>query len=163
MALCVVIGLFGIGTYIKSGPADGGQRVMREPQRFVDRQVTQQMSTLNQPPPAAANAVLGPDQQLQAQAQLPYQTQTQPYVQDQPVVETAVPPSAPAPQPPIVHRPIARTEPAVYYCGAETKKGTPCARRVKGPTRCYQHVGMPAMALAPPATTSDKQATKQLN
>jgi len=33
----------------------------------------------------------------------------------------------------------------VYICGAETKKGTPCSRRVKGNTRCYQHKGMPAM------------------
>lgn len=33
----------------------------------------------------------------------------------------------------------------IYYCGAETKKGTPCSRRVKGPVRCYQHKGMPAM------------------
>jgi hypothetical protein len=28
---------------------------------------------------------------------------------------------------------------AVYYCGATTKKGTPCTRRVKGPGRCWQH------------------------
>jgi hypothetical protein len=33
-----------------------------------------------------------------------------------------------------------------YFCGAETKKGTPCSRRVKGNTRCYQHIGMPVMA-----------------
>lgn len=32
-----------------------------------------------------------------------------------------------------------------YFCGAETKKGTPCSRRVKGPKRCYQHEGAPAM------------------
>lgn len=32
-----------------------------------------------------------------------------------------------------------------YRCGAQTKKGTPCSRRVKGPKRCYQHEGMPAM------------------
>jgi len=32
-----------------------------------------------------------------------------------------------------------------YYCGARTKKGTPCSRRVKGNVRCYQHAGMPAM------------------
>lgn len=32
-----------------------------------------------------------------------------------------------------------------YYCGAETKKGTPCSRKVKGNVRCYQHEGMPAM------------------
>lgn len=36
---------------------------------------------------------------------------------------------------------------AVYYCGAETKKGTPCTRRVKrAGERCWQHQGMPAMA-----------------
>lgn len=39
---------------------------------------------------------------------------------------------------------------AQYFCGAETKKGTPCSRRVKGNIRCYQHVGMPAM------TTSER-------
>jgi len=33
----------------------------------------------------------------------------------------------------------------VYTCGARTKKGTPCSRRVHGPVRCWQHKGMPAM------------------
>ena len=33
----------------------------------------------------------------------------------------------------------------VYMCGARTKKGTPCTRRVKGNVRCWQHTGMPAM------------------
>jgi hypothetical protein len=33
----------------------------------------------------------------------------------------------------------------VYICGAQTKKGTPCSRRVKGNVRCFQHTGMPAM------------------
>jgi hypothetical protein len=32
-----------------------------------------------------------------------------------------------------------------YLCGARTKKGTPCSRRVHGPVRCWQHKGMPAM------------------
>ena len=35
---------------------------------------------------------------------------------------------------------------AVYLCGARTKKGTPCRRRVHlAGERCYQHKGMPAM------------------
>ena len=35
---------------------------------------------------------------------------------------------------------------AVYICGARTKKGTPCRRRVHvAGERCYQHKGMPAM------------------
>lgn len=28
---------------------------------------------------------------------------------------------------------------AIYYCGAPTKKGTPCSRRVKTKGRCWQH------------------------
>ena len=34
---------------------------------------------------------------------------------------------------------------AVYYCGARTKKGTPCTRRVRGGGRCWQHTGLPAI------------------
>lgn len=33
----------------------------------------------------------------------------------------------------------------VFYCGAMTKKGTPCSRRVKTNTRCYQHAGKPSI------------------
>lgn len=34
---------------------------------------------------------------------------------------------------------------SVYICGSRTKKGTPCARRVHSPIRCWQHKGTPAM------------------
>ena len=34
----------------------------------------------------------------------------------------------------------------IYYCGAATKKGTPCSRRVKSPGRCWQHLGQPSIA-----------------
>ena len=33
----------------------------------------------------------------------------------------------------------------VYFCGAATKKGLPCSRRIKGGGRCWQHVGQPAV------------------
>jgi len=34
-----------------------------------------------------------------------------------------------------------------YYCGAATKKGTPCRRKVKRPgERCWQHRGMPSIS-----------------
>jgi len=33
----------------------------------------------------------------------------------------------------------------VYFCGAATKKGTPCSRRVRGGGRCWQHEGQAAM------------------
>jgi hypothetical protein len=34
---------------------------------------------------------------------------------------------------------------STYFCGAETKKGAPCSRRVKGGGRCWQHAGQPAI------------------
>ncbi len=36
-------------------------------------------------------------------------------------------------------------EEEIYLCGAETRKGTPCSRRVHGPVRCWQHKGERAM------------------
>lgn len=33
----------------------------------------------------------------------------------------------------------------LFACGARTKKGTPCSRKVKGNERCWQHKGQPAM------------------
>jgi hypothetical protein len=33
----------------------------------------------------------------------------------------------------------------VSICGARTKRGTPCSRRVRGTGRCWQHRGRPAM------------------
>ncbi len=54
----------------------------------------------------------------------------------------AIPPT----RPPMVEK-TGSTETA-YFCGAETKKGTACSRRVKGNNRCYQHLGMPSMLTA---------------
>jgi hypothetical protein len=36
----------------------------------------------------------------------------------------------------------------VSMCGARTKKGTPCSRRVRGTGRCWQHRGKSAMLSA---------------
>jgi len=33
----------------------------------------------------------------------------------------------------------------IYTCGARTRKGTPCTRRVHGAVRCWQHLGLPPM------------------
>jgi hypothetical protein len=56
-------------------------------------------------------------------------------------------------QRPVANQPAQATQPAVtteetYICGARTKKGTPCSRRVHGPVRCWQHKG--AKAMLPP-------------
>ncbi len=44
----------------------------------------------------------------------------------------------------VAERPIEPNE-VVSMCGARTKKGTPCQRRVRGTGRCFQHLGKPAM------------------
>lgn len=38
---------------------------------------------------------------------------------------------------------LASSDTGLYYCGATTKKGTPCSRRVKKKGRCWQHEGIP--------------------
>lgn len=46
---------------------------------------------------------------------------------------------------PAQHSQATTDEDLVYTCGARTKKGTPCARRVHNPVRCWQHKGSPPM------------------
>lgn len=59
---------------------------------------------------------------------------------------------SPAPQPEQAYAPDGTrgerpTDPneIVSICGARTKKGTPCQRRVRGTGRCWQHKGLPAI------------------
>lgn len=49
-------------------------------------------------------------------------------------------PAGPGPGP---AKPDTAEEPAVF-CGALTKKGTPCTRKVKGGGRCWQHIAKEA-------------------
>ena len=44
----------------------------------------------------------------------------------------------------------------VSICGARTKKGTPCQRRVRGTGRCWQHRGLPAMLPASKLIVQDQ-------
>ena len=62
-----------------------------------------------------------------------------PLIIERTAASTAQPsPNTGAPQPsPVLEQ--------VYTCGARTKKGTPCSRRVHGPVRCWQHKGGAAM------------------
>ena len=61
-----------------------------------------------------------------------------PLVIQRTIASTTVATSSQAPAPQLV-------EEDVYICGARTRKGTPCSRRVHGPVRCWQHKGLPAM------------------
>lgn len=121
VGLGIVIGLFGIGAYLNSGEVIENH-LTRQPRRFAEQAI-----------PAA-------------------QAAAKDVVATQPANRTASPV---AELPPITQKaelsakqPIApRPEPAaeVYICGAQTVKGPPCKRRVKGNARCFQHTGMPAL------------------
>jgi len=74
-------------------------------------------------------------------------------VSERPAVSTSVPPSASpnislnsspgTAQPKDGNKQVPER---VYYCGALTKKGTPCSRKVKAAgLRCYQHEGKPVV------------------
>ena len=124
VGISLLIGLFGVGSYLKSGTVSADQR-LAQARPVVDRAVRGQPSnaqplTVEGKVPVAVPA--SPQPKLAGSLQAPASTQKQP------VIEAASDP--------------------VYFCGAQTKKGTPCSRRVKGNTRCFQHLGMPAMLSA---------------
>lgn len=110
----LLIGVLGVGSYLKSGETV----VTREPQKLVEKAPTTTNETAQ-----------------------PVQAPLEPVVKADPTIAK---PANTAP-PPRVTKPTVAAE-AVYYCGAPTKKGTPCSRRVKGNVRCFQHAGMPVVA-----------------
>jgi hypothetical protein len=125
VGLGVLIGIFGFGSYLNSGtpkraPDDRELQAMRLIDRgqTSPREIEKRKSDQAEKPPQTPGA----DEVKQAIAEPPIAIKT------------------PGPKPVIVEQ--------GYFCGAETKKGTPCSRRVKGNVRCYQHPGMPAMVAA---------------
>lgn len=119
----LAIGVVGVGAYLRSGTK---AELAKEPTKFVER-------------------VARPDPETKPRAT---QNPIPPPTPDSFANSSAAPRLGSKPMPAKVE--IAEAQ---YSCGAETKKGTPCSRRVKGNIRCYQHVGMPAM------TTSERSKT----
>jgi len=112
----VLLGVLGVGAFLRSGPSTE-PTVARQETKLIERPVKAEADPRTRPSensavPVKTPEVVAPVQQLAAT------------------------------KPPAVKTEIAEAQ---YFCGAETKKGTPCSRRVKGNTRCYQHTGMPAM------------------
>jgi hypothetical protein len=118
--LMAIVGIFGIGSYWRSG---------EKPLNVATRQLTANSGKgpANTAPPVNSNSSV---QQI-AQANN---------------VQTNKPPPANLTTKAQVKQaaPLAAEE-KVYFCGAPTKKGTPCSRRVRGGGRCWQHQGQTAM------------------
>jgi hypothetical protein len=120
VAVAVLVGIFGIGSYLKSGNAE--TRLTKLASQPIER------------PVAAAQRDALP-------ANVIAPTPAQP-----PPASNAIPQAkAPVSTPSAAQVAKNSTGDVVYMCGAMTKKGTPCTRRVHGAGRCFQHQGMPAM------------------
>ena len=127
VGLGIAVGLFGFGSYLKSAPGgDSGRTSSVQPRVSLKHQ-------------NGANQIGGPSQNSRSARDFSNSTPDLAVKSEQESPAAAVRQNVP--------EPITRTviaEPA-YICGAETKKGTPCSRRVRGKIRCFQHTGMPSM------------------
>lgn len=133
VALMAVFGLFGIGSYWRSG---------EKPLNVSARQFA-----VNSTAPGRISANNAAQVSSNSSVQQAAQTNTglernAPDVTTKPPVKQSVSPAV-------------KTEEAVYICGAPTKKGTPCSRRVRGGGRCWQHRGQNAM-LPPEKLTASR-------
>jgi hypothetical protein len=123
--LASVISVFGIVSFLSRNP----ERTNLAVGRTVDRP---RNSPVERPP---ANAATGQPAQADNRA-VPAANS----IEDRrPQTLAALPPADPPPPT------QAEAAQPVYICGAATKKGTPCSRRVKGNFRCWQHAGQPPM------------------
>ncbi|MFT3745080.1 MAG: hypothetical protein QM785_12410 [Pyrinomonadaceae bacterium] len=123
----LLIGTFGIGAYLKSGTPDSELQALRQPKKLVE-----QTAPLGKPPVSSIAAnVPQPVAPVSVQPEHGPNSST---IGTRPLLQQS--------------RPKIEIDEPVNYCGAETKKGTPCSRRVKGSTRCFQHIGMPSMIAA---------------
>ncbi len=124
VGLGVLACVFGFGSYLKNGSA-AETRVLNQPRKNVEQTAV---------PPQVSAANSGGQRSENVNTTLLRQP-------EQPNAASTTNVSA-APQ---LAKPKIESAEPMYYCGAETKKGTPCSRRVRGNVRCFQHKGMPAM------------------
>jgi hypothetical protein len=132
VALMAVFGIFGVGSYWRSG---------EKPPALATRQLAVNPTNTGKNPVNNASQVgsnssipaTGPAANVRANS-------------------SPLPNLTAKPPPPQTEAAKFVTEETVYFCGAPTKKGTPCSRRVKGGGRCWQHKGQ--AALLPPEKLS---------
>ena len=121
IAACLVLGIFGIGSYLRNG---------EQPPKIIKHSFASERGV----PSAAKKAETATTSGSNAAT---------------PANVTMRAADGNKPSGPMQSR--AEAPGQVYYCGAATKKGRPCSRRVKGNIRCWQHTGMPPMQGSGPA------------
>ena len=132
VVLAFLVGLFGFGSYLKSGMMFAPAALNRPEQISVPVSETSLKPSRRTVP--EESRILGSPGISSEDQTLRLNSGPRAPTKEQPARQT-----------------IASDGP-VYYCGAMTKKGKPCARRVKTKGRCWQHVGQPS-ALASHTST----------
>lgn len=124
--LAIIAGIFGFGTYLKSP---------EKPLNVSTNQAAFAVAAkVPKPAQVSANANVQPLTQNQTGSLANGQNAVKPANLLSPPVKTSAP-----------NNPQNNVTETVYFCGAQTKKGTACTRRVRGGGRCWQHTGQPAM------------------
>lgn len=120
----ILLGIFGFGAYLKSGEKELPVTVKQTTAKTLKSSANSSNQNTVSQAPANVQTLLT---QTEAKS-VGNQTKSVPPTQEAQPVQS-------------------RSEPKeiVYFCGAQTKKGTPCSRRVKGGGRCWQHFGQAAM------------------
>ncbi|MEK7723963.1 MAG: hypothetical protein AAB336_06415 [Acidobacteriota bacterium] len=126
--IALLVGLFGFGSYLKTP---------EKPLSLSNSQLTVSVSNKTQ---SVKNEQVAVNTNTQNSSVKPI-AETNKGLQSQTKNGLAEKPVTPQIQP--ENPQIVESEP-VYFCGAQTKKGTPCTRKVKGGGRCWQHTGLPA-------------------
>lgn len=127
--ILILFGLFGAGTFLRQ--PEKPLKVTPVPANATNFSKSRQVSDKNPVQPTAQtaaneNRILNVNQSLK--------TPADPKRAENPRLQSKDLPAAKS-----------ETGEPVYFCGAQTKKGTPCSRRVKGGGRCWQHAGQTAM------------------
>ena len=121
-ALMAIFGIFGIGSYWRNTVDKPSVRATRQ---MIANPSNTGKTPVNNASPIGSNLIAQPAGSVGN------------------VRTNALPPANLTSKPKAV--PTAETSDAVYFCGAATKKGTPCSRRVRGGGRCWQHKGLEAL------------------
>ncbi|MFV0389060.1 MAG: hypothetical protein ACK5NT_09920 [Pyrinomonadaceae bacterium] len=126
-----IVGLIGIGAYMRVADVQPQATFL---QQNPSEQTSKDFRNRNQAKKSASSAKMV--------APLSEQESVERSSVDETVVNDGVKPKT--------HRedlePVTESESEpFYFCGARTKKGKPCSRRVKGGGRCWQHKGQKAM------------------
>ena len=121
--ICVLFGLVGIGSYLKDGEPTNVS-ALKQSKSPVRENAVKTESNSN----AAQNSNLQIASKSAPNSQSKLTTKTNENTVEIQKVKTET----------------AEIE-KVFFCGAATKKGTPCSRKVKGGGRCWQHRGQEAV------------------